>query len=105
MRQVICTLKKTKDFINACTLNDSTQYSDLRPLISGFTSNLLQSFKARFVDFRGHTRLFKFTTHPHESEVDKADLIYIPFVSMRDFEIEVADLKRLKASDMWVQVT
>lgn len=90
--------EKLKEFINACTLNDSAQYCDLQPL-AGFTSNLLQSFKARFVDFRERARLFKFITHPHECEVDEADLSYIPFVSIRDFEIEVADLK---ASDMWV---
>uniref|UniRef100_A0A3Q3IES4 SPIN-DOC-like zinc-finger domain-containing protein n=1 Tax=Monopterus albus TaxID=43700 RepID=A0A3Q3IES4_MONAL len=40
-----------------------------------------------------------FITHPHECAVDKADLSYIPGVSIRDFEVEVADLK---ASDMWV---
>ena len=90
--------EKLKEFINGCRLNESTQYCDLRPLASS-TYNLLQSFKARFLDFREHTRLFKFITHPYECEVDKADLIYISFISMRHFEIEVADLK---ASDMWV---
>ena len=43
--------------------------------------------------------VLKFITHPHECGVDKADLSYIPGVSIRDFEIEVADLK---ASDMWM---
>uniref|UniRef100_A0A673B181 HAT C-terminal dimerisation domain-containing protein n=1 Tax=Sphaeramia orbicularis TaxID=375764 RepID=A0A673B181_9TELE len=66
---------------------------------TGFMSDLLQSFKARSGEFREHTRLFKFITHPHECAVDKVDLSYIPGVSIRDFEVEVADLK---ASDMWV---
>lgn len=42
--------------------------------------------------------VIKFITHPHEFAVDKVDLSYIPGVSVRDFEVEVADLK---ASDMW----
>uniref|UniRef100_A0A8C5QD50 General transcription factor II-I repeat domain-containing protein 2A n=1 Tax=Leptobrachium leishanense TaxID=445787 RepID=A0A8C5QD50_9ANUR len=71
---------------------------DLQQL-AGFTSNLLQSFKARFGEFRERTRLFKFITHPHECAVDSADLSYIPDVSIRDFELQAADLK---ASDMWV---
>uniref|UniRef100_A0A3P8TT79 HAT C-terminal dimerisation domain-containing protein n=1 Tax=Amphiprion percula TaxID=161767 RepID=A0A3P8TT79_AMPPE len=66
---------------------------------SGFTSNLLQSFKALFGESCEHTRLFKFITHPLECAVDKADLRYMPGVSIRDFELELADLK---ASDMWV---
>ncbi|GLD68387.1 general transcription factor II-I repeat domain-containing protein 2-like protein [Lates japonicus] len=67
--------------------------------LAGFTSSLLQSFKARFGEFREHTRLFKFITHPNECSLNTADLSYIPGVSVRDFEAEVADLK---ASDMWV---
>uniref|UniRef100_A0A3Q3JQM6 HAT C-terminal dimerisation domain-containing protein n=1 Tax=Monopterus albus TaxID=43700 RepID=A0A3Q3JQM6_MONAL len=82
----------------ACTASDPAQHFDLQQL-AGFTSNLLQSFKARFGEFCEHTRLFKFITHPHECALDKADLSYIPGVSIRDFEVEVADLK---ASDMWV---
>ncbi|GLD73743.1 general transcription factor II-I repeat domain-containing protein 2-like protein [Lates japonicus] len=67
--------------------------------LAGFTSSLLQSFKARFGEFREHTRLFKFITHPNECSLNTADLSYIPGVSVRDVEAEVADLK---ASDMWV---
>uniref|UniRef100_A0A803JPN2 DUF4371 domain-containing protein n=1 Tax=Xenopus tropicalis TaxID=8364 RepID=A0A803JPN2_XENTR len=78
--------------------SDPAQHLDLQQL-AGFTSNLLQSFKARFGEFREHTRLFKFITHPHECAVDSTDLSYIPGVSVRDFELQVADLK---ASDMWV---
>ncbi|XP_029461803.1 protein FAM200B [Rhinatrema bivittatum] len=40
-----------------------------------------------------------FITHPHECTVDNADLSYIPGASVRDFELQAADLK---ASDMWV---
>ncbi|KAA8580490.1 hypothetical protein FQN60_013448 [Etheostoma spectabile] len=40
-----------------------------------------------------------FITHPNECSLNTADLSYIPGVSVRDFEAEVADLK---ASDMWV---
>ncbi|XP_034044554.1 lymphocyte antigen 75-like [Thalassophryne amazonica] len=90
--------EKLREFKDACAASDPTQHLDIQQL-AGFTSDLLQSFKARFGAFREHTRLFKFITHPHECEVDKADLIYIPGVSIRDFEIEVADLK---ASEMWV---
>ncbi|XP_072262903.1 general transcription factor II-I repeat domain-containing protein 2A-like [Pyxicephalus adspersus] len=57
------------------------------------------SFKARFGEFREHTRLFKFITHPQECAVDSTDLSYIPGFSVRDFELQAADLK---ASDMWV---
>uniref|UniRef100_A0A3B4APP5 HAT C-terminal dimerisation domain-containing protein n=1 Tax=Periophthalmus magnuspinnatus TaxID=409849 RepID=A0A3B4APP5_9GOBI len=53
----------------------------------------------RFGEFREHTRLFKFITHPNECSLNTADLSYIPGVSVRDFQTEVADLK---ASDMWV---
>uniref|UniRef100_A0A673CGC6 HAT C-terminal dimerisation domain-containing protein n=1 Tax=Sphaeramia orbicularis TaxID=375764 RepID=A0A673CGC6_9TELE len=90
--------EKLREFKDACTASDPAQHFDLQQL-AGFTSDLLQSFKARFGEFREHTRLFKFITHPHECAVDKVDLSYIPGVSIRDFEVEVADLK---ASDMWV---
>uniref|UniRef100_A0A3B4ANH5 HAT C-terminal dimerisation domain-containing protein n=1 Tax=Periophthalmus magnuspinnatus TaxID=409849 RepID=A0A3B4ANH5_9GOBI len=80
-----------------------TGLSPLKTLISTtshhFTCSLLQSFKARFGEFREHTRLFKFITHPNECSLNTADLSYIPGVSVRDFQTEVADLK---ASDMWV---
>ncbi|KAL6476460.1 hypothetical protein MHYP_G00149590 [Metynnis hypsauchen] len=58
-----------------------------------------KSFKVRFGEFRERTRLFKFITHPHECAVDSTDLSYIPGVSVRDFELQAANLK---ASDMWV---
>lgn len=90
--------EKLREFKDTCTASDPAQHFDLQQL-AGFTSNLLQSFKARFGQFRERTRLFKFITHPHECTVDKVDLSYIPGVSIRDFEVEVADLK---ASDMWV---
>uniref|UniRef100_A0A3Q2ZWW5 DUF4371 domain-containing protein n=1 Tax=Kryptolebias marmoratus TaxID=37003 RepID=A0A3Q2ZWW5_KRYMA len=57
-------------------IKDSCAASDLQQL-AGFTSDLLQSFKARFREFRD----------------------YLPGVYIRNFEIEAADLK---ASDMWV---
>ncbi len=90
--------EKLREFKDACTASDPVQHVDLQQL-AGFTSNLLQSFKARFGEFCEHTRLFNFITHPHECAVDKADLSYIPGVSIRDFELEAADLK---ASDIWV---
>ena len=76
-----------KKFKDAFTANNLTQYSDLQQLV-GFTSNFLQSFKVRFEEFRQRTSLFKFITHQHESGV-----------SIRNFELEVADLKVL---DVWV---
>ncbi|KAM4585719.1 general transcription factor II-I repeat domain-containing protein 2A [Fundulus diaphanus] len=90
--------EKLRHFKDVCTASEPTQNFDLRQL-AGFTSSLLQSFKTRFGEFREHTRLFKFITHPNESSLNAADLSYIPGVSVRDFEAEVADLK---ASDMWV---
>ncbi|XP_069599634.1 general transcription factor II-I repeat domain-containing protein 2-like [Ranitomeya imitator] len=90
--------EKLGEFKDACTANDPAQHLDIQQL-AGFTSNLLQSFKARFGEFREHTRLFKFITHPHECALDSTDLSYIPGVSIRDFELQAADLK---ASDMWV---
>uniref|UniRef100_A0A3P8SCE9 HAT C-terminal dimerisation domain-containing protein n=1 Tax=Amphiprion percula TaxID=161767 RepID=A0A3P8SCE9_AMPPE len=89
--------EKLREFKDACTASDPVQQFDLQQL-AGFTSKLLQSFKACFGEFREHTHLFKFITHPHECAVGKANLSYIPGVSIRDFELEVADLK---ASDMW----
>ncbi|KAG7475965.1 general transcription factor II-I repeat domain-containing 2-like [Solea senegalensis] len=90
--------EKLRQFKDACTASEPTQNFDLHQL-AGFTSSLLQSFKARFGDFREHTHLFKFITHPNECSLNTADLSYIPDVSLRDFEVELADLK---ASDMWV---
>ncbi|KAJ4920478.1 hypothetical protein JOQ06_022003 [Pogonophryne albipinna] len=90
--------ERLQQFRDACLASDSTQHLDLLQL-AGFTSNLLQSFKARFGEFRARTGLFKFITHPHECAVDKIDLTCIPGVSIGDFELEVADLK---ASDMWM---
>uniref|UniRef100_A0A3Q2U2G7 HAT C-terminal dimerisation domain-containing protein n=1 Tax=Fundulus heteroclitus TaxID=8078 RepID=A0A3Q2U2G7_FUNHE len=90
--------EKLRHFKDVCTASEPTQNFDLCQL-AGFTSSLLQSFKTRFGEFREHTRLFKFITHPNESSLNTADLTYIPGVSVRDFEAEVADLK---ASDMWV---
>uniref|UniRef100_A0A3B3II42 HAT C-terminal dimerisation domain-containing protein n=1 Tax=Oryzias latipes TaxID=8090 RepID=A0A3B3II42_ORYLA len=57
------------------------------------------SHSKRFGEFRERTRLFKFITHPHECAVNSTDLSYIPGVSVRDFELQAADLK---ASDLWV---
>jgi len=88
-------LKESKDTLTA---SNPTQNFDLQQLV-GFTSNLLQSFKARFEEFRERTCLFKFITQPHECAVDEVNLGYIPGVSIRDFELEVANLK---ASDMWM---
>ncbi|XP_053179500.1 general transcription factor II-I repeat domain-containing protein 2-like [Scomber japonicus] len=90
--------EKLGEFKDACTTSDPAQHLDLQQL-AGFTSKLRQSFAARFGEFRERTRLFKFITHPHECAVDSADLSYIPGVSVRDFELQAADLK---ASDMWV---
>ncbi|RVE58859.1 hypothetical protein OJAV_G00198850 [Oryzias javanicus] len=89
--------EKLKQFKDAYTASEPAQKLDLHQL-AGFTSSLLQSFKARFGEFREHTRLFKFITHPIECSLNAVDLGYIPGVSVRDFEAEVADLK---ASDMW----
>ncbi|KAJ3582457.1 hypothetical protein NHX12_000590 [Muraenolepis orangiensis] len=88
--------EKLSQFKDACTASEPIQNLDLHQL-AGCTSSLLQSFKARFGEFREHTRLFKFITHPNECSLNTADLNYIPGVSVRDFEAEVADLK---ASDI-----
>ena len=90
--------EKLREFKDACTASDPAQHLDLQQL-ADFTYNLLQSFKARFGEFRDHTRLFKFITHPHECAVDSTDLGCIPGISVRDFELQAADLK---ASDMWI---
>eukprot|EP00079_Xenopus_tropicalis_P009770 XP_002934073.2 PREDICTED: general transcription factor II-I repeat domain-containing protein 2A-like [Xenopus tropicalis] len=90
--------EKLGEFKDACTASDPAQHLDLQQL-AGFTSNLLEAFKARFGEFREHTHLFKFITYPHECAVDSTDLSYIPGFSAGDFELQVADLK---ASDMWV---
>lgn len=81
--------EKLGEFKDACTASDPAQHLDLQQL-AGFTSNLLQSLKACFGEFRECTRLFKFITHPHECAVDSADLSYIPGVSVRDFELQAA---------------
>ncbi|QQP49983.1 General transcription factor II-I repeat domain-containing protein 2-like, partial [Caligus rogercresseyi] len=90
--------EKLREFKDACTASDPSQHVDTQQL-ANTTSDLLQSFKARFGDFRQHTLLFRFITHPHECALDAAELSYIPGVSVGEFELEVADLK---ASDMWV---
>ncbi|XP_029469398.1 general transcription factor II-I repeat domain-containing protein 2A-like [Rhinatrema bivittatum] len=73
--------EKLGEFKDACTASDPAQHLDLQQL-AGFTSNLLHSFKARFGEFR-----------------ERTCLSYIPGASVRDFELQAADLK---ASDMWV---
>ncbi|XP_073537652.1 general transcription factor II-I repeat domain-containing protein 2A-like [Phyllobates terribilis] len=88
--------EKLGEFKDSCTSSDPAQHLDLQQL-AGFTSNLLQSFKACFGEFRERTRLFKFISHPHEWQWTAPN--YIPGVSVRDFEIQAADLK---ASNMWV---
>ena len=55
----------------------------------------MQSFKVHFEEFRERTSLFKFITHSHECAVNEVDLSYIPGVSIRNFELEVANLKVL----------
>uniref|UniRef100_A0A8P4G8E9 SPIN-DOC-like zinc-finger domain-containing protein n=1 Tax=Dicentrarchus labrax TaxID=13489 RepID=A0A8P4G8E9_DICLA len=65
--------EKLRQFKDACTASEPTQNFDLHQL-AGFTSSLLQSFKARFGEFREHTRLFKFITHPNECSLNTADL-------------------------------
>ncbi len=89
---------KLRHYKDACPASEHTRNFDLHQL-AGFTSSLLQSFKARFGEFREHTRLFRFITNPNECSLNNTDLSYIPGVSLRDFEEELADLK---ASDMWV---
>ncbi|KAM3593852.1 uncharacterized protein V6R79_023473 [Siganus canaliculatus] len=91
-------IKRIQDMpLSARTVHDRTIVMEKK--LAGCTTSLLQSFKARFGEFREHTRLFKFITHPNECSLNTADLSYISGVSVRDFEAEVADLK---ASDMWV---
>ena len=91
--------ERLKELKDACTARNFTQHFDIQQQV-GFTSNLLQSFKAHFGEFRERTILFKFITHPHECAVEKPDLSFIPDVSIRKLELEVADLKAL---DMWVK--
>lgn len=90
--------EKLREFKDACTASDPAQHLDLQQL-ADFTANPLQSFKVCLGQFCERTHLFEFITHPHKWTVDKADLNYIPGVSMRDFEVEIADVK---ASDIWV---
>uniref|UniRef100_A0A3B3BXB9 SPIN-DOC-like zinc-finger domain-containing protein n=1 Tax=Oryzias melastigma TaxID=30732 RepID=A0A3B3BXB9_ORYME len=89
--------EKLKQFKDAYTASEPTQKLDFHQL-AAFTSSLLKLFKSRFGEFREHTRLFKLITHRIECSLNAVDLSYIPGVSIRDFEAEVADLK---ASDMW----
>uniref|UniRef100_A0A3Q3ALR4 SPIN-DOC-like zinc-finger domain-containing protein n=1 Tax=Kryptolebias marmoratus TaxID=37003 RepID=A0A3Q3ALR4_KRYMA len=65
--------EKVRQFKDACTASEPTKNFDLKQL-AGFTSSLLQSFKARFGEFREHTRLFKFITHPNECSLNADDL-------------------------------
>lgn len=67
--------------------------------LTAFTSDLLMSFKARFVDFRAHRNLFRFITHPHETTLNDDQLSIIPGTSIANFELEMADLK---SSDIWL---
>ena len=90
--------ERLKNFKDEFTASNPTQYFDLQQLV-GFTSNLLQSFKGRFTEFRERTNLFKFITHPHECALNEVDLSYIPGICIRNFQLEVADLK---VSDVWV---
>ena len=45
--------------------------------------------------------VFTFITYPHDCAVNEVDLRYIPGVSIRNFELEVADLN---VSDVWVNM-
>ena len=91
--------EKLREFKNVCTASDPTQHLDLQRLTDS-TSDLLQTIKARFRELHERTCLFEFITDPHERAVDSADQIYIPSISVRDFELrQDADLK---SSDMWV---
>uniref|UniRef100_A0A672ZSE0 Uncharacterized protein n=1 Tax=Sphaeramia orbicularis TaxID=375764 RepID=A0A672ZSE0_9TELE len=65
--------EKLREFKDACTASDPAQHFDLQQL-AGFTSDLLQSFKTRFGEFREHTPLFKFITHPHECGQSRPEL-------------------------------
>ena len=49
--------ERLKKFKDAFTASNPTQYFDLQQPV-GFTSNLLQSFKVRFEEFRERTSLF-----------------------------------------------
>ncbi|TWW76606.1 hypothetical protein D4764_13G0012680 [Takifugu flavidus] len=85
-------IKRIQDMpLSARTVHDRT-------IIMANQVEATQSFKARFGEFREHSSLFKFITHPNECSLNTADLSYIPDVTVRDFEAEVADLK---ASEMW----
>ncbi|VDN14974.1 unnamed protein product [Dibothriocephalus latus] len=85
--------EKRRAYKDACTVSGPQQNFDLHQLV-GFIPCLLQSFKTRFGEFRAHTHLFSFITHPSECLLNTADLSYIPNVSVRHSEEEeVADLK------------
>nr|XP_039272193.1 uncharacterized protein LOC120346493 [Styela clava] len=83
--------ERLKNFKDVITANNPTHDSNLQQLV-GFTCILLQSFKARFAEFRERISLFKFITHPYECAVNDVDLSYIPGVCIKNFELEVADL-------------
>ena len=61
---------------------------------------IIQSFPSRFNEFRERTFLFKFIVHPHEFGVKENDLSFIPGVSYRDFELELAEMQ---VSYMWTK--
>uniref|UniRef100_A0A3P8VP17 Uncharacterized protein n=1 Tax=Cynoglossus semilaevis TaxID=244447 RepID=A0A3P8VP17_CYNSE len=86
--------EKLRQFKDACTASEPAQHFDLQQL-AGFTSRLLQSFKARFGEFREHTQLFKFITHPNECSLNTADLSYIPDMWVNKFKTLNEDLERL----------
>uniref|UniRef100_A0A3B5B0A8 Uncharacterized protein n=1 Tax=Stegastes partitus TaxID=144197 RepID=A0A3B5B0A8_9TELE len=97
--------EKLKQFKDACTASEPTPNIDLHQL-PGFTSTRLQSLKAHFGEFRKHTHLFKFITHPNECSLNTTNLSYIPGVSIRDSEAEefslmnlIKDKKRNKLTD------
>uniref|UniRef100_A0A3B3C531 SPIN-DOC-like zinc-finger domain-containing protein n=1 Tax=Oryzias melastigma TaxID=30732 RepID=A0A3B3C531_ORYME len=65
--------EKLKQFKDAYTASEPTQKLDFHQL-AAFTSSLLKLFKSRFGEFREHTRLFKFITHPIECSLNAVDL-------------------------------
>nr|XP_039255151.1 general transcription factor II-I repeat domain-containing protein 2B-like [Styela clava] len=74
--------ERLKNFKDVITANNPTHDFDLQQLV-GFTCNLLQSFKARFAEFRESISLFKFIPHPYECAVNDVDLSYIPGVCIK----------------------
>ena len=94
LKQVVCYILKDKKNLKI-RAQQITLLNILSPTASGFASNFLPLFKARFKELREHTCLFKFINHPNECAVDKADFSYISGVSIRNFKLEVADRKAL----------